>query len=82
MNDGIIEFHLTAEQTEIVAPLIRQAASQHNNVLLLATAAPTIVAGQSVWRLQVVNIPACKVGKVIKSIRSVEEPVKELAPSE
>jgi hypothetical protein len=76
LSNGIIELILNEQQTELLRPLIRQAASQRNNVLLLATAAPTIVDGKSAWRFEVVLVPCCNAAKVIKAIRSVEEPQK------
>jgi hypothetical protein len=62
MSD-IIRIKLTDEQSGFLAPLVLAAASRHENVVFLATAAPS----QDEWHLQVITAPAT-LGQKIKKL--------------
>jgi hypothetical protein len=50
----VIRIKLTDEQSGFLAPLVLAAASRHENIVFVATAAPS----QGDWHLQVITAPA------------------------
>jgi hypothetical protein len=68
---NVIKLELTPGQTEQLTPLAIEAAGNRENVLFVAGAVPfwSPQNGETVWKLQVVTLPA-KIGhKIVKLIR-------------
>ena len=65
----IIEIRLTDQQIEIVGPLVRDAVSNRQNVLFIATAAPDL----GNWRFQVTTVSFKTGQKLLKLIRADQE---------
>ncbi|MBV9107355.1 MAG: hypothetical protein JO313_15165 [Verrucomicrobia bacterium] len=75
MDSKVIELVLTLEQQSQLAPLVRIAAASRRNVIFIATAAPHIIDGHSIWRFQIVSIApttGTKVRRLLKAARETE----------
>jgi hypothetical protein len=71
----VTELILTAEQSELVAPLIRQHCEQGKNALFVSTIGPDICNGQSVWRWQLTTLSRKTAQKLLKIIRESSDGV-------
>jgi hypothetical protein len=78
----VIDLPLTEAQTSQLAPLVHTATADHKNVLFVATVAPfwSVEEGQTIWRFQVVPLPARDGFKVIKLIRKIVDDQNPLLP--
>jgi hypothetical protein len=64
----IIELKLTPDQIQAVAPIVRQAVSDWQNVLFVGTCVPDLENGQPIWRSQIKPIKATAARRVVKVI--------------
>jgi hypothetical protein len=66
---NLVKLRLMPEQRAQLAPLVGEAASNHENVIFYGTAVPFFSEGETLWEFQVVRIKATAGGKIIKLIR-------------
>jgi hypothetical protein len=71
-HSKLIDFALTAEQTDQLAPLVHAATRECRNIIFMTAAPFQDADGERVWRLQVVALPARDGFKIVTAIRKLQ----------
>ena len=69
---SIVRLQLTAKQTEQLAPLVQQAATESKNVLFVAVAVPFWRNDATIWELQAVLVLA-QIGQKITKLVALQK---------